>query len=189
VQQLLTKLHKRKLVTTIVLLGALMLSMYVVVPGASFSNVHSNSNQLEPKSSIEYDSMGVYDWSNFTIFTYRVPLEINSTYIDRTDYSVKVYVNFSKALDEAGYYGEKFDPDSVRVVEYEGTTPNYYPKLFNAGESIAMNRYVLPSLFIPLDKHDGYEAISNAIGYLWFEMPGTSGSNTNRTFMVYFDTI
>ncbi len=165
--------------------------MYVLVPGANFSsaNSYSNTTNLEPKSSTEYDSMGIYDWSNFTSFTYRVPLEINSTFIDRTNYSVQVYVNFTQALDDAGYDGEEFDPDSVRVVEYEGTNPNYYPKLFNADEAIVMNRYVLPSLFIPLDKHDGYEAIDNAIGYIWFEMPGSSNANANRTFMVYFDTI
>ncbi|MHA1453046.1 MAG: FG-GAP repeat domain-containing protein, partial [Promethearchaeota archaeon] len=184
----MTKFKYKKLLTTTVLVAALMLSMYVVVPGANFLSADSNStiNTLGLNSSDTYNATGIYDWSNFTSFTYRIPLEINSTFINRTDYSVKVEVDFTQALTEAGYSGEEFDDDTVRVVEYEGTN-TYYPKLFDA--SNPEHQYILPSLFIPLDKHDGYDATTNAIGQLWFEMPGLSTANENRTFMIYYDTI
>jgi len=170
----------------------MILGIYVLVPGTDIFTTHSNSKvtprEVELRSSTAYNASGLYDWSNFTSLTYKIPLEVNSSHIDRTDYSVKIYLNFTQAIDEAGYLGEEFDEDSIRVVEYEGTN-SYYPKLYNISEPIQMNRYVIPSLFIPLVHYDNYDATTNAIGYLWFEMPGTSVADENRTFMIYFDTI
>ncbi|MBN2157645.1 MAG: VCBS repeat-containing protein [Candidatus Lokiarchaeota archaeon] len=185
----MTKYTKR-LTQTTVLLISILLSIFLLVPSTHFfsqSNPILPKHELGLKSSTNYNPTGVYDWSNFTSFTYRIPLEINSTYMNRTDYSVKIDVNFTQVLIESGWSGE-FDKDSVRVVEYEGIGP-YYPKLFNVNEVIEMNKYVIPSLFIPLEKYDNYHAEINAFGQLWFELPGKSIANTNRTFMIYFDTI
>lgn len=143
----------------------------------------------DPKisASVNYDSEnGVYSWWDPN-FTYRLPIEINSTFKNRTDYSVKLTLNFTDYLKVAGWLGA-LDPESIRVVEYElDSGNNYKPVVVNPNES-GTSRNVIPSKFIPL-LQNGYDANTNAIGQLWFQMNGKTLKNTNRTLMVYFDTV
>ncbi|MHA1341136.1 MAG: FG-GAP-like repeat-containing protein [Promethearchaeota archaeon] len=150
------------------------------------NNLVVNTNDLSSADS--FDPLnGIYSWWDPS-FTYRFPVEINSTFKNRIDYSVKLTINFTKQLVQTGWNGT-LDPNSIRVVEYiHDTGNNYVPKLVNSSESGA-NAYVVPSLFIPLDDYDNYDAETNAIGQLWFQMNGLSAANTNRTYMIYFDTI
>ena len=156
--------------------------------------IDQDNNFLNPISSSNYNPTGKYVWWNDD-FTYRVPIEINSSFIDRNDYSVRINVNFSKYIEEAGWLNlgdpESLDINSIRVVEYTNDTNamvNYSPILYNANEPIETNRYVIPSKFMPLTYSD-YDVGLNATGILAFEMDDLTEANTNRTYMVYFDTI
>ncbi|MCX6817446.1 MAG: hypothetical protein NTU57_01160 [Candidatus Aenigmarchaeota archaeon] len=101
---------------------------------------------------------------------YRVGLEINSTFYNRTDWPVEYAINFTRILNNMSVYGT-FDENSTRVVEY------------NSSGTIL---YEVPSQF---DKSDGYNASTNAVGTAAFSMNGTSVANHIRYFYIYFDTI
>ena len=105
------------------------------------------------------------EWWN-TSWQYRVKLEINSTQYSRTDWPIEHDMNFTDLIPSG-----TFDDNSTRVIEYD-----------QSGNVL----YELPSQF---DKGNNYDASTNAVGTLVFLMNGTTNSNSNRTFFVYYDTV
>ena len=145
-----------------------------------FNNLHNIGTS--PKISAEYQPSLKYDWWNID-WTYRFPIEINSTNINRTDYSVNTQINFTSILEDLSLTSETFDQNSVRVVEYD-----------NAGAEIIANdsysdsqQYLLHSRFIP--EKDVFDANNNATGRLWFTIPELIEVNCTRVVMVYFDIL
>ncbi|HLC58893.1 MAG TPA: NEW3 domain-containing protein, partial [archaeon] len=104
-------------------------------------------------------------WNNS--WTYRFRLEINSTQYNRADWPIDQPVNFTDLLP----YGT-FDINSTRVIEYNPSTGNVL--------------YEIPSQF---DRESVYDATSNAIGTVSFNMNGTTNVNQKRIFYVYYDSI
>lgn len=144
-----------------------------------------NTPDLEiPRSAANYNPVGTYQWWD-PMYSYRVPIEINSSYIKRRDYSVGIEINFTKILETQSWEGE-FDGNSIRVIEYDGSGN------LLVGNSLYTdnNKYVIPSKFIPrVVGGASYNAITNANGTVYFEMDGLTAKNTNRTYMIYFDII
>ncbi len=145
----------------------------------------SNQNYV-PRNSANYDPGAKYEWWSSN-WTYRVPLAVNSTYINRTDFSIKIKVNFTEYLNNPELNVGELDVNSIRVVEYEEASAGF-AEMFVSNDSYSdLRKYIVSSRFIPTK--DEFDAIDNATGIVWFEMSGLSESNANRTFMVYFDTI
>jgi uncharacterized membrane protein len=108
---------------------------------------------------------GEFKWWNVS-WHYRVRLEINSTYYNRTDWPIEQVINFTDLLPSG-----TFDENSTRVFEYNST-----------GSIL----YEVPNQF---DKDDNYNAISNARGIIVFLINGTTQSNAKRIFYVYYDKV
>ena len=110
-------------------------------------------------------------WWNSS-WRFRIPVEINTTTKTRVNMSVPIKVNFSYYLETLGYLGERFDRDSIRVIEYNESG---YPL------------YEVPYIFI--NGSNNYDPVNNAYGWIIFLVNGTTPPNTLRRFYVYFDTI
>ncbi|MBI4362498.1 MAG: hypothetical protein HY558_04920, partial [Euryarchaeota archaeon] len=61
------------------------------------------------------------EWWNPT-WPYRVPIILNSSNYTRTNYTAVHWKNFSLELAKLGIANQTFDPNSIRVVEYNNTT-------------------------------------------------------------------
>jgi uncharacterized membrane protein len=111
------------------------------------------------------------EWWNIS-WHYRVMIVVNSTGYDRTDWPVEYYVNFTDLLNQSGIPpgSGTLDNNSIRLVEYD-----------SAGNLM----HELPSQF---DRTISYNASTNAFGTLIFTLNGTTSSDTNRSFYVYYDT-
>ncbi len=145
----------------------------------------SNQNYI-PRNSANFDPGAKYEWWS-SDWTYRIPLSVNSTYINRTDFSVRANINFTEYLNHPDLNGGELDVNSIRVVEYEGSSSSFSAMYISNDSYSDLRKYLVPSRFIPTKGE--FDATDNATGIVWFEMPGFSESNTNRTFMVYFDSI
>ncbi|MCP4763117.1 MAG: VCBS repeat-containing protein, partial [archaeon] len=159
----------------------------------NFKEIPTNlPKNIIPSSSSNYAAhSSIFPWWNPS-YTFRIPIEINSSFIDRIDYSVKISINFTEYTKDSTWHGP-LDPTSIRVIEYNDTGSENEPVVFNSSmDSSNYDRYAIPSLFIPLDGYSGYDTDfdyeTNANGLLWFQLNGNSSANTNRTYMVYFDT-
>ncbi|MHA1783823.1 MAG: FG-GAP-like repeat-containing protein, partial [Candidatus Helarchaeota archaeon] len=148
------------------------------------TNNFSDQNYI-PRNSANYDPGAKYEWWSSN-WTYRIPISVNSTHINRTDFSVNIYVNFTEYLNHPDLNGGELDINSIRIVEYEEVSANFAAMHISNGIYSDSRKYVIPSLFIPT-KND-FNATTNATGMVWFEMLGFSEANTNRTFMIYFDS-
>ena len=109
------------------------------------------------------------EWWNST-WHYRVKIEVNSTDYERKDWPIEIEINFTKLLEENGFYG-RLDLNSPRLFEY--------------GEDGKI-LYEVPSQF---DTRDDFNASTNAAGILAFIMNGTTPAYQKRTYYLYFDTI
>ena len=148
-------------------------------------NEFSNQNYI-PRNSANYDPGAKYEWWSSN-WTFRVPLTVNSTYINRTDFSIKIEVNFTEYLNNPNLNVGELDVNSIRVVEYEEASSGFAAMYITNDSYSDIRKYLLPSRFIPTK--DEFDATNNATGIVWLEMPGFSETNANRTFMVYFDSI
>jgi len=145
----------------------------------------SNQNYI-PRNSANFDPGAKYEWWSSN-WTFRIPLAVNSTYINRTDFSINIDVNFTEYLNNPELNGGELDVNSIRVVEYEGVSAGFAAMYISNDSYSDLRKYLVPSRFIPTK--DDFDATDNATGMVWFEMSGFSESNANRTFMVYFDSI
>lgn len=109
-----------------------------------------------------------FEWQDAD-WHYRVGLEINSTDYDRMNWPVEHEINFTGLLDEMNISGT-FDENSTRIFEYNST-----------GSIL----HEVPSQF---DRSEGYDADTNAVGTMVFQMNGTTQADEVRYFYVYFDT-
>ncbi|QEE17079.1 FG-GAP repeat domain-containing protein [Promethearchaeum syntrophicum] len=149
------------------------------------SNDFSNQNYI-PRNSANYDPGAKYEWWS-SKWTCRIPLAVNSTNINRTDFSMKIDVNFTEYLNNPKLNGGELDVNSIRVVEYEEPSSGFAAMFITNDSYSDIRKYLVPSRFIPMK--DDFDGVNNATGTIWLEMPGFSESNANRTFMVYFDSI
>ncbi|MCK4429324.1 MAG: VCBS repeat-containing protein, partial [Candidatus Aenigmarchaeota archaeon] len=101
---------------------------------------------------------------------YKLPLTVNATTYNRTDYLIKVGLNFTKLFDDANTTGTMCD-NCFRVVEYNETT----------GALL----YELPGRF--LHPKADYNNATNAYGRVDFVLNGTTLKNEERTFYLFFD--
>lgn len=138
--------------------------------------------QFNPASSANYDSGLDYEWWS-TDWTYRFPIEVNSSFYNRTNYSINLYLNFTSILSDLSLSSEEFDENSIRVIQYDASG-----SMIVANSSYSDSKqYLLKSLFIPTE--NVFNALNNATGRLWIEIPGMMEANTNVTLMVYFDIV
>jgi uncharacterized membrane protein len=106
-------------------------------------------------------------WNNS--WYYRIKLDINSTSYERLDWPVEYDINFTSLLSGLNNY-ETLNTSSIRVFEYSsGQVKHEVPYQFDLGEN--------------------YDSASNAIGTLVFFMNGTTLSDEQRTYYIYFDTV
>jgi len=133
------------------------ISMIVLI-GAVMSYVSNPSYQVNPDV-----------WWNNT-WNYRVKLDINSSYYDRTDWPIEYDVNFTDFLSDLNKY-QTLNISSIRVFEYN-----------SAGDII----YEVPYQF---DQDENYDATNNARATLIFFMNGTTSANTKRHYYIYYDTV
>ncbi|MBN1896418.1 MAG: hypothetical protein JW789_01675 [Candidatus Aenigmarchaeota archaeon] len=109
-----------------------------------------------------------YEWWNNT-WKYRIKIEIENGDYDSINKPVELDINFTDVLRQLGF-PETFDENSTRLYEYNST-----------GDVM----HELPSQF-DRDFYS-YDASGNADGTFVFILNGTTQSNTNRTFFLYFD--
>ncbi len=105
-----------------------------------------------------------FDWWNNS-WHYRVNVTINTSIYNRTDWPIERAINFT----ELGLPGTS-DNNSVRVVEYNGTTGaiiSEIPSQFDAGEN--------------------YDNATNAYGEVLWLLNGTRPENTMLYYYIYFD--
>lgn len=133
-----------------------------------------------PIGAADYNPGLTYEWWN-TDWTYCFPVEINSTFINRTDYSINLFINFTAELADLGLSSSEFDENSVRAVQYDATG-----SMIVANSSYTdTQKYLLRSKFIHTPVF--YNSLTNATGRLWVQIPGMMEANKNATLMVYFD--
>ena len=108
------------------------------------------------------------DWWNAQ-WRYRVPITISSNGVARTDKPAEISINFTALLAGLGVNGA-FDPNSLRVIEVDGT-----------------NQVLNDAVPFQFDPAGGYNATTNATGTLVVLLSGTTAANAARSYHVYFD--
>jgi len=103
-----------------------------------------------------------FDWN----WHYRFKAEINASNFERYDWIVEERVNFSEKLGSFAY-GKHLDPDSIRVIEYDG-------------EGKVLREAV--------SQFDSDEP-SGWTGELLWLVKGKLNPNESRTFYIYFDIL
>jgi uncharacterized membrane protein len=109
------------------------------------------------------------EWWNGS-WHYRVKITVNTSYYDRFEWPIEYEINFTSLLENLNIT-DTFDENSTRVVEV------------NSSGGVL---YEMTSQF---DKANDYDLNSNAAGTLIFILNGTTSSQTERWFYVYFDTL
>ena len=113
-------------------------------------------------------SAGAVDsWFNAS-WHYRVKFNVGTT-LDRSDWPFEQDVNFTQLLAQKGSTSP-FDANSIRVMEYNPTGSKLYDVAYQ------------------FDAAPGFSASGNACGTLSFITNGTTPANTQRYYIVYFDT-
>ena len=102
-----------------------------------------------------------HDWN----WHYRVRADVNGSGFAREDWIVEQPINFSALLGSLAP-GQHLDPDSIRVIEYDGTTP--------ADEAV--------SQFDP-------DSPGSWSGEILWRIDGTFGAADTRAYYIYFDTL
>lgn len=107
-------------------------------------------------------------WWN-TTWKYRIPVEINTSNMTRTNRLVELRVNFTEVIeDELGSTGSALDNRSVRVVEWKENSS-----------------HEIPSQAIMPEEYDSrYDALMDVL----FIMNSTVAQNTTKNYYIYFDT-
>ncbi len=145
--------------------------------------VNQRSDNLLPKisQSTSYNSTLKYIWWN-NDWTYRIPMEYNSSFMNRINASVEFNVNFTSIAENIpGLSNFNLDSQSIRIVECDADG-----NLIEANNLFSDNqKYLLKSRFITTKY--SYNAITNATGIVRFEVPGMTYNDTSRVFMLYFD--
>ncbi|GAB4310831.1 MAG: hypothetical protein Kow0069_11180 [Promethearchaeota archaeon] len=181
-------------VLSIMLLSSAWILFPVNSPEAASSPANGDAeNQgggsYGPGAAASYDPSKSYEWWNRS-FSYRAPVMLNASRWDQKAQTVRLVVNFSTILEsDLGYASGSytFDPDSVRLVEYDAN-----------GDMVVVNdalqgdlKYVVPSRFFTvsdnLPTRPAFDESTNAWGILVWNLDGTTPAFTNRTYMVYFD--
>jgi len=138
---------------------------------------HNSSTALEFDVNItEPGSYYIWGRVNTTVrwntsWHYRIPIKVNASSYNRTNYVVEQPINFTEQLSSLGVTGT-FDINSIRVVEYNGTTGEF--------------ENIVPYQF---DKGSSYNNTTNAVGDIIWIMNGTTLANNSRYYYVYFDII
>jgi len=141
--------------------------------GSTYSLVVTNgqgsATSTAAKVTVLPTGVGNGAWWNPT-WDFRVPVTVSPGATDRTNKMVEVLLNFSELMRNAGSGGPSFDPNSVRVVEVDGT-----------------GTVIDADVPLQLDPADGYNAVDNAVADVVFMLKGTTPANTSRTYHIYFD--
>jgi hypothetical protein len=115
-------------------------------------------------SAITSDSFQWWDTSR----PYRVSVTVNTMDYERYEKPVEVSLNFTQLLSTLGQTGI-LDENSIRVIETDST-------------GVILNAAVL----FQFDKDPGFNAATRAAGTIVFIMDGTTQSNVNRHYHIYF---
>jgi hypothetical protein len=110
-----------------------------------------------------------YEWWN-TSWRFRVGFNVTSSSVNRTNWPVEVWLNFTDIILQNTGEILVFDNDSIRLVEYNFTT---YEILYNHS--------------FQFDKDHAYNENNNAVGTFVFQLNGTTYSDETRAFFIYFD--
>ncbi|MBP8948893.1 MAG: hypothetical protein KBG73_08630 [Candidatus Promineofilum sp.] len=103
-------------------------------------------------------------------WAYRVGVEIAAAGYPREEKVADVAINFTDLLNQVGE-GSRFDPDSLRVLEVDGTT---------------ILDDAVPFQF---DRAANYNPSSNAAGTLVILLTGATAAGETRHYHVYFDVV
>lgn len=112
-----------------------------------------------------------YEWWN-TSWKYRVGFNTTSSTVDRTNWPVEMWVNFTDILLQKTGQILTFDNNSLRLTEYDSST---YELLFS-------------NVSFQFDRPEDYDAQNNAVGIFVFMLNGTTAADETRDFFIYFDT-
>jgi len=108
-------------------------------------------------------------WWN-TGWDFRVPVVVSPGAQARTDHLAEVLLDFTDLMAGVGIANTTFDPNSVRVVEVDGS-----------------GNVIDADIPLQVDQSRNYNAVTNALATVVFVMKGTSAANSVRTYHVYFD--
>ncbi len=133
-----------------------------------FSFVKLSSYFLYPTTIEKYIEPN-YKWWNSS-YAFRIKIEINNSYVSRTDWPIEIELNFTKILSHINVTAT-LDEDSLRLIEYDS------------------NGYPIGIVPFQFDKYENFNATNNAIGELVFILNGTNEANTKRIFFLYFDVL
>ena len=141
--------------------------------GSAYSVVVTNgqgsATSSSAKATVLRTGVATGAWWNAG-WDFRVPVTVSPGDTARTNKMVEVLLNFTELMRTAGSGGPSFDPNSVRVVEVDGSG-----NVIDAGVA----RQVDPA--------EGYNAATNAKANVIFLMTGTTNPETSRTYHIYFD--
>ncbi|MBN2101901.1 MAG: DUF2341 domain-containing protein, partial [Candidatus Aenigmarchaeota archaeon] len=145
-------------------------SYTILVSADSNDNIpeqnEDNNNATKPL----FITPNVWVWWNSS-WHYRIPVTINTGSYSRTDEPIEKFINFTYELYSLNVT-DALDNNSIRVIEYNTTT----------GKAI----HEMPSQF---DNVSSYNSSINAYGEVIWILNGTTPSNTDRYFFIYFDII
>ncbi len=105
-----------------------------------------------------------------TQWDYRAPLTAFPASVDRTNKIIEQTLDFSALMAAAGSGGPTFDPNSIRVVEVDSNG--------------TVTDAAVPFQFEPANN---YDAISNAVGRVVWQLTGSTPTGQARYYHVYFD--
>ncbi|MHA1820403.1 MAG: hypothetical protein ACTSU2_06715 [Promethearchaeota archaeon] len=169
------KLKSVLLLTTLLLSNIFLLFSVLSITklnNSAFTGLNGNNNDGQGglKSLPKSAGGNMADWWNIE-WSYRIGLNITApNSINLTNKLINEHINFTQILEDNSYPGT-FDINSIRVIEY------------NSSGSVL---YEIPSQFEP---DDGYNAVTNAVGTLYFVLNGTTIANTKRYYFIYFDVV
>jgi len=95
------------------------------------------------------------------------------------NYPVELELNFTRLMEEAGGPRGAFNPNSLRLIQYDGRGPSGEPVNQTDGTPF------VPFIF---DKGPGYDAVTGAAGTVTFAINGTVLAGQERYYQLYFDT-
>ena len=111
----------------------------------------------------------IHDWWNNS-WKFRMGIDVSNGAYNVTDWPVEIEVNFTDVFRQMGKTHD-FDENSTRLVEYNSTG------------------YVMHEIPGQFDKGFGYNETTSAHGTYVFNLNGTTESNDNRSFYLYFDAL
>ncbi|MBI5881161.1 VCBS repeat-containing protein, partial [archaeon] len=103
-------------------------------------------------------------------WTYRMPITVNATKYNLTDYLITIPINFTKLLTSVGASGT-MTMNHFRVYEYNNVTG---AMMHEVRSRFVNNTY-------------GYSPTANAAGKIDFLLNGTTTAGTTRYFYIFFD--